>query len=180
MLLRVDVAGLCHSDLHILDGMIPMIAASAAKRGTTMDPLALSHEIGGTIMAVGDGVDASLVGKERVSARLSAAIEGKKAENFLKHMMSEDFFEVGKFPTASLELSENKGGEMTGQLTVKGKTHPITFAVKQEGGKYVGKATFNRTKFGIIYRSGNFFMDLGDKVINDEVQVEFTIALKSA
>ena len=66
MLLRVDVAGLCHSDLHILDGMIPMLAASAAKRGTTMDPLALSHEIGGTIMAVGDGVDASLVGKERV------------------------------------------------------------------------------------------------------------------
>ena len=66
VLLRVDVAGLCHSDLHILDGMIPMIAASAAKRGTTMDPLALSHEIGGTIMAVGDGVDASLVGKERV------------------------------------------------------------------------------------------------------------------
>ena len=107
-------------------------------------------------------------------------LEGKKAENFLKHMMSEDFFEVGKFPTASLELSENKGGEMTGQLTVKGKTHPITFAVKQEGGKYVGKATFNRTKFGIIYRSGNFFMDLGDKVINDEVQVEFTIALKNA
>ena len=107
-------------------------------------------------------------------------LEGKKAENFLKHMMSEDFFEVGKFPTASLELGENKGGEMTGQLTVKGKTHPITFAVKQEGGKYVGKATFNRTKFGIIYRSGNFFMDLGDKVINDEVQVEFTIALKSA
>ena len=66
VLLRVDVAGLCHSDLHILDGMIPMLAASAAKRGTTMDPLALSHEIGGTIMAVGDGVDASLVGKERV------------------------------------------------------------------------------------------------------------------
>ena len=24
-------------------------------------------------------------------------LEGKKAENFLKHMMSEDFFEVGKF-----------------------------------------------------------------------------------
>jgi len=107
-------------------------------------------------------------------------LEGKKAENFLKHMMSEDFFEVGKFPTASLELSENKGGEMTGQLTVKGKTHPITFAVKQDGGKYVGKATFDRTKFGIVYRSGNFFVDLGDKVINDEVQVEFTIALKDA
>lgn len=105
-------------------------------------------------------------------------LEGKKAENFLKHMMSEDFFEVGKFPTASLDLSENKGGQMTGQLTVKGKTHPITFAVKQDGGKYVGKATFDRTKFGIVYRSGNFFVDLGDKVINDEVQVEFTIALK--
>ena len=33
-------------------------------------------------------------------------LEGKKAENFLKHMMSEDFFEVGKFPTASLERPE--------------------------------------------------------------------------
>ena len=106
-------------------------------------------------------------------------LEGKKAANFLKHMMSEDFFEVGKFPTATLKLNENKGGEMIGELTVKGQTHPITFSVKQEDGKYVGKATFDRTKFGVVYRSGNFFKDLGDKVINDDVEVVFSIALKS-
>ncbi len=106
-------------------------------------------------------------------------LEGKKAANFLKHMMSEDFFEVSKFPTATLKLSENKDGEMIGELTVKGQTHPIAFSVKQENGKYVGKATFDRTKFGVVYRSGNFFKDLGDKVINDDVEVVFSIALKS-
>ena len=60
MLLRVDVAGLCHSDLHIIDGMPARAAAGGFK------PFCLSHEIGGTVLAVGSGVDGALVGKERV------------------------------------------------------------------------------------------------------------------
>ena len=46
VLLQVDVAGLCHSDLHILDGLLG--------RGGKGKPFALSHEIGGTVRAVGE------------------------------------------------------------------------------------------------------------------------------
>ena len=64
MLLRVDVAGLCHSDLHILDGAFAMEAAMK-KMGMPVS-LALSHEIGGTVLATGAGVDSVDVGKEYV------------------------------------------------------------------------------------------------------------------
>ena len=30
----------------------------------------------------------------------------------------------------------------------------------------------------MIYKSGNFFKDLGDKVIKDEVEVQFKVVLK--
>ena len=105
-------------------------------------------------------------------------IEGEKAQKFLRHMMNQDFFEVDKFPTATLEIKESKDGQMAGELTIKGISKPFTFPFTMQDGKYVGKTTFDRTKYGVIYKSGNFFKDLGDKVINDDVEIEFEIALK--
>jgi len=105
-------------------------------------------------------------------------LEGERAQKFLRHMMNEDFFEVGKFPTATLDIKEGKDGRMVGDLTIKGVTKPLSFPVTMKDGKYVGKTTFNRTTFGIIYKSGNFFEDLGDKIINDDVEIEFEIVLK--
>jgi len=106
-------------------------------------------------------------------------IEGERAQKFLRHMMNEDFFEVGKYPTASLDIKEEKDGKMVGDLTIKGVTKPFSFPFTMKDGKYVGKTTFDRTQFGVIYKSGNFFEDLGDKVINDEVEIEFEITLKA-
>ena len=61
VLLRVDVAGLCHSDLHIIDGR-----QAAGKAGMKLPPMALSHEIGGTVIAAGAGVTSVEVGKAYV------------------------------------------------------------------------------------------------------------------
>ena len=61
VLLRVDVAGLCHSDLHIMDSM-----AERAKRPGGFVPFCPSHEIGGTVLAVGEGVGGIVVGKQYV------------------------------------------------------------------------------------------------------------------
>ena len=106
-------------------------------------------------------------------------LEGERAQKFLRHMMNEDFFEVSKFPTATLDIKEAKDGQMVGDLTIKGITKPFTFPVTLKDGKYVGKTTFDRTKYGVIYKSGNFFQDLGDKIINDDVEIEFEIVLKA-
>lgn len=105
-------------------------------------------------------------------------IEGKWAKKFLKKMKSDEFFDVNKFPTAQLELTSVKKQKARGVLTIKGKSQQVSFRIKQSGKTLVGNLTFDRTKFGMIYRSGNFFKDLGDKVINDEVEVSFKIVLK--
>ena len=104
-------------------------------------------------------------------------LEGEWKDKFLGHMKSADFFDVAKFPTATLKLSRIKKGTASGELTVKGITQPITFPVALVDGKYVGKATFDRTKFGIIYGSGSFFKNLGDKLINDQIDVEFSLSV---
>jgi len=105
-------------------------------------------------------------------------LEGEWKDKFIGHMKSPDFFDVGKFPTATLKLDSIADGQAKGELTIKGVSQPIAFPVQHKEGKYVGKATFDRTKFGIIYGSGSFFDDLGDKLINDQVEVEFTLVLK--
>lgn len=102
------------------------------------------------------------------------------------HLSNEDFFDVEKFPTAqlkitSVQLTERTKYEITADLTIKGETHPITFNadVKIQGTAYLATANFkiNRTKWGVVYNSGNFFEDLGDYLIKDEI--EFDIFLLS-
>ena len=105
-------------------------------------------------------------------------ITGKSAQRFLKHMKSDDFFDVETFPTASLSLTSVQDGIARGQLTIKDKTHPVIFKIQQTKNVYTGQLKFDRTKFGMIYGSGSFFKNLGDKVIKDEVVVDFSIVLK--
>jgi len=55
VLVRVAACGVCHTDLHIHDGSVPFPA-----------PMVLGHEIAGTVVEVGAGVDEVAVG-ERVA-----------------------------------------------------------------------------------------------------------------
>ncbi len=105
-------------------------------------------------------------------------LKGKWQQKFLGHMKSPDFFDVAKFPTASLQLTSITGNTAKGMLSIKGTSHPTTFSVQFRDGMYVGKTSFDRTKFGLKYGSGSFFKGLGDKAINDLVEVEFRIAVK--
>ena len=104
-------------------------------------------------------------------------IEGGSAKKFLSHMRSTDFFDVDNHATTTIEFSV-EGKEAAGKLTIKGISKPITFPIRKEGKKWVGVATFDRTKYGITYRSGNFFENLGDKMIKDEVEISFSLAIK--
>src|SRR4026207_1975548 len=49
VVIRVEGAGFCHSDLHIISGDIQILPRM---------PLTLGHENAGTVSAIGDGVDA--------------------------------------------------------------------------------------------------------------------------
>lgn len=56
VLLAVKAVGICGSDLHVFEGHHPFVSY----------PVLPGHEVSGEILAVGDGVDAALVGKKAV------------------------------------------------------------------------------------------------------------------
>lgn len=107
-------------------------------------------------------------------------------QKLVGHLKSADFFDVEKFPTASLSINRveySKDGKATahGNLTIKGKSNPINFPVSEQAGKdgptYKAEIAFDRTAFDIRYGSGKFFSNLGDKMIADEVRLNVEVAL---
>lgn len=104
------------------------------------------------------------------------------------HLKSDDFFSVEKFNKSSFKIKEAKSSngkdyQITGDLTIKGITNPVTFPAKVEvvAGKITAtaKITFDRTKFDIKYRSGSYFENLADKLIYDEVSLDVKLVANS-
>ena len=105
-------------------------------------------------------------------------LSGEWADKFLGHMKSADFFDVKKFPTAVLVVNKVDKKNIYGKMTIRGKTNEIKIPYKKSGKTYTGTMTFDRTKYDMVYGSGNFFKNLGDKVIYDEVNIDFSVVLK--
>ncbi|MDQ5958044.1 MAG: hypothetical protein QG665_390 [Patescibacteria group bacterium] len=104
--------------------------------------------------------------------------------NLATHLMSPDFFDVAKYPTATFVVTEAEvvGGSagafiLTGDLELKGVKNEIQIPIKlaDADGQVAasGVFTIDRTKWGIKYGSGKFFKDLGDKVIADNIDIQF-------
>ena len=114
-------------------------------------------------------------------------IESPKYKAMLEgHLKNKDFFNVKEFPLATITITNAVRGsgnsyKILANLTIKGITHPISFAadVNVNGKNFLAtaKIKIDRTKWDIKYNSGNYFKDLGDKLILDEV--EFDIYLLS-
>lgn len=104
------------------------------------------------------------------------------------HLKNDDFFSVDKHKEAILlvknaMMAKGGGYDVNGELTIKGVTKPIMFKVKLDKKDKVVKAkgsfTFDRTLYGIKYNSGKFFSELGDKMIKDQVKVDFDVVAKA-
>ena len=112
-------------------------------------------------------------------------MEGEYADKLRGHLHSEDFFNTAMYPTAAFNLSGVKyidgQYQATGMMRIKDTTGPVTFPLSIAPGQngsvlLTGTAIIDRTKYGIQYRSGQFFEDLGDKLIDDEFELKFSLA----
>ena len=92
------------------------------------------------------------------------------------HLTGADFFDTSKFGTANLKITkvtpkDGKNVEITGDLTIKGITAPITFPAVVDmtatGATATAAITIDRTKYDIKYGSKSFFASIGDKAIDD-------------
>ncbi|MAQ70179.1 MAG: lipid-binding protein [Flavobacteriales bacterium] len=100
-------------------------------------------------------------------------LEGKPKTNIEGHLKSEDFFNVEKFPEASFEIKESDDKKMSGILTMKNNSNPITFNYTRTGPlEFKAEFIVDRTLYDIKYGSKSFFSDLGDKFINDDIEIK--------
>ena len=105
-------------------------------------------------------------------------LEGKWKTKFLSHIKNEDFFEVNKFKTAMLVINKIDSGKAFGKVTIKDVTKEVSFPITVKDDTYKGTLTIDRTKFGVVYGSGNFFKNLGDKTISDDFTVDYEFVVK--
>jgi polyisoprenoid-binding protein YceI len=102
---------------------------------------------------------------------------------FAGHLASDDFFSTEKYPEAILEITSVSGKHVEGNLTIKGINHPVGFdaAVNIDGDNLIatGKLVIDRTKYGMKFRSGNFFKDLGDNLIYNDFELNISITAKA-
>jgi polyisoprenoid-binding protein YceI len=100
------------------------------------------------------------------------------------HLKSDDFFNVEKYPTATLKITKvtPKGGtnyDVTGDLTIRGKTAPVTFpatvALDGNGATATATVVVDRSKYDVKYGSKSFFENIGDKMIYDEFDLNVNL-----
>ncbi len=105
------------------------------------------------------------------------------------HLKSDDFFSVEKHPTAKFVVTKaapNAKGtvDVTGDLTIKGITKPVTFPVtvtpSKDGAMVKGTLVVDRSKYDMKFRSKSFFdtATLGDKMVYDDFTIEVDLVGK--
>ena len=136
--------------------------------------VSLAHDGGfrqfdGTVTVNGDSVTAA-----RIAINTKSIYSDN--EKLTGHLMSEDFFQVDKHPTATFEADRFERRDsagmthmVTGNLTLLGTTKSVSFpaTIDAEGNTVTAKGDFiiNRKDWGIVYAGAP------DDLINDDVRI---------
>ena len=130
------------------------------------------------------------VTKSTVNVTIEPASVNTKNKKRDDHLRSPDFFDAAKFPkmtfvSTKVEKAKDGGLLVTGNLTIKGVTKPVTLTVAPLsdefkdpwGGSHRGTtatATINREEFGLTW---NKAIEKGGFVVGKDVKIELQIEL---
>jgi polyisoprenoid-binding protein YceI len=116
-------------------------------------------------------------------------LSGNSRDALVRHLKSEDFFDVEKYKTSELRVKKVKiirptakypyNYEITAEITIKGISKEIKFpAMIEYLNNYItvtAKLEIDRTDFGIKYASKKFFKKIADGAINDKFSISVNI-----
>ena len=121
---------------------------------------------------------------DTTSIRILDVTDPATNAQFAGHLASDDFFSIDQYPEASFEITSVNDDYIQGNLTIKGITHSIGFDadVHVAGDTLTasGKIVVDRTRYGIKFRSGNFFKNLGDTLIYNDFDLNVNITARAA
>jgi len=144
----------------------------------------------GTFMVENNGITAGQFTIDMNSLTVLDLTDAKMNADLSGHLKSGDFFQADSFPTATFVLSsatalaapDSLGNTHTiaGNLTLKGNTKGVSFPAKvtlAEGSLQAeGSLSIDRTQWNVVYGSKNIFKNLGDKFINDMVDLKIKVS----
>lgn len=151
-----------------------------AKGNLTMDT---DKVTGGSFVMDMNTITVTDLDVQKGKVTLEQHLKGSKKEN------EDHFFNVKKFPTAAFEITNlvTKNGklELSGNLTIKGITKnisfPVTTTVTENELRLKSESfTIDRTQWKVNYASKSIFGNLGDKFINDDIEIKLHIIAKQS
>ena len=121
-----------------------------------------------------------------VTAQMASISTGQDQRD--EHLRGPDFFDVANYPTMAFKSTgARRTGddvyELSGDLTIRGETRPVTFDIEFTGlvvdpmGKeragFEGRATIYRKDWGLTW---NMALEAGGLMVSDKIQIELDIA----
>jgi polyisoprenoid-binding protein YceI len=116
-----------------------------------------------------------------------ASINTRQAQRD-EHLRTNDFFDAPTFPqitfrSTGIEVLSPDTFALTGDLTIKGNTNPITVEFEHTGvatdvygnvrAGFEGKAVINRRDYGVTW---NAALETGGVMVSDKITLEFDIS----
>lgn len=135
-------------------------------------------DVSGTV-EVAEDVSKSVVD---VTAQIASVTTGSADRD--AHLKSEDFFDAEKFPTMHFVSTSFDGDKLTGDLTIKDVTKPVTFDVDFGGvgqdpwgntkAGFEATTTVNRKDWGLTW---NAAVEGGGVLVSDKITINIDVQL---
>ena len=137
--------------------------------------------VSGTV-TVADPIEQSTV---EVTAQMDS-IDTRTADRDA-HLKSADFFDIEKYPTMTFKSTSFDGKKLTGDLTIKDVTKPVTFDVEFSGVQadpwgntkagFEAEASVDRTDWGLTW---NAALEGGGVLVGEKVKLVIDVELLKA
>lgn len=135
----------------------------------------------GVLTFKGDKLTGGNITVDMNSVQCTDLKAGEGKEKLEGHLKADDFFGTDKYPTAKIVFKSVKAKSagvytVTGDLTIKKTTKPVTFDLTVGKNSATTTLKVDRTKYDIVYGSKSFFDSIGDKAIYDEFTLNVNLA----
>lgn len=139
------------------------------------------------------GVDGTVqIGHDPMDSRVEVVIDTTSVESGSAdrddHLRSSDLFDVERYPTATFRSTglslDGTSGTLTGELTVKDVTRPVTLAVEYLGhvrdpwendrASFTASARINREDWGMTW---NMLLGAGRLIVSKEIDLQIDVEL---